>query len=61
MLGKEKIYHGIIIAQMLLWQLSYKNPLGVILEIMILCDKPMKCVINICVTTSTLMDAHSLA
>ena len=53
--GKEKIYHGIIIAQILLWQSSYKNPLGAISEIMISCDKPMKFMITICVKTSTLM------
>ena len=39
----------------LLWQSSYKNSLGVILKIMISCYKPMKCMIIICVTTSTLM------
>ena len=53
-LRKKKIYHGIIAAQILLWQSSYKNSFGVILEIMISCDKPMKCMITIFIT-STLM------
>ena len=46
-LGKKKIYCGIIVAQILLWQSSYKNSFRVILEIMISCDKLMKCMTTI--------------
>ena len=34
------------------WQLSYESSLGVILKIMFSCYKPMKYMVNICITTS---------
>ena len=58
-LGKEKIswYNCCLNVTMAKkpWQSSYESLLGVILKIMISCYKPMKCMITICVATSTLM------